>query len=70
MATTPGEIERANPDRTEALVTKDKNDDLVETDYLLRSPVNAQRLLSALESAREEPVDRSDTTDNPGPKSP
>lgn len=55
-------IERVNLDRTEieivskrgsaVLVSKDEFDALVETSYLLRSPRNAQRLMSALESVR------------------
>lgn len=58
-----GLIERANLDHTEVeiiskrgsavLMSKDEYDALVETSYLLRSPKNAIRLLSALESARE-----------------
>jgi antitoxin YefM len=58
-----GLIERVNRDRTEVeimskhgsavLMLKDEYDALVETSYLLRLPKNAQRLLSALESARE-----------------
>ncbi|WP_104086302.1 type II toxin-antitoxin system Phd/YefM family antitoxin [Arthrobacter sp. GMC3] len=35
------------------LMAKVEFDALVETGYLLRSPKNAQRLLSALESARQ-----------------
>ena len=55
-------IERVNLDRTEVeitskrgsavLMSKTEFDALVETSYLLRSPVNAQRLLSALNSVR------------------
>lgn len=58
-----GLIERADLDHTEVeimakrgsavLLSKDEYDALVETSYLLRSPKNAQRPLSALESARE-----------------
>jgi antitoxin YefM len=58
-----GLIERVNLDQTEVeitskrgsavLMSKDEYDSLVETSYLLRSPANAQRLLSALNSARE-----------------
>lgn len=58
-----GLIERVNLDRTEVeimskrgsavLMSKDEYDSLVETSYLLRSPKNASRLLSALEAARE-----------------
>jgi antitoxin YefM len=57
-----GLIERVNLDHTEVeitskrgsavLMSKDEYDSLVETSYLLRSPENARRLLSALESAR------------------
>jgi antitoxin YefM len=58
-----GLIERVNLDQTEVeitskrgsavLMSKDEFDALVETSYLLRSPANARRLLSALNSARE-----------------
>lgn len=57
-----GLIERVNLDHTEVeitsrrgsavLMSKDEYDALVETSYLLRSPANAQRLLSALNAAR------------------
>lgn len=57
-----GLIERVNLDHTEVeitskrgsavLMSKDEYDSLVETSYLLRSPENAHRLLSAMESAR------------------
>ena len=57
-----GLIERVNLDHTEVeitskrgsavLMSKDEYDALVETSYLLRSPENARRLLSALERAR------------------
>ncbi|MDY0912811.1 type II toxin-antitoxin system prevent-host-death family antitoxin [Rathayibacter festucae] len=64
-----GLIERVNLDQTEVeitskrgsavLMSKDEYDSLVETSYLLRSPENARRLLSALESARSgETVER------------
>jgi antitoxin YefM len=56
-------IERVNLDRTEVeimskrgsavLMSKDEYDALVETSYLLSSPSNAHRLMSALESVRE-----------------
>jgi antitoxin YefM len=56
-------IERVNLDRTEVeivskhgsavLMSKDEYDALVETSYLLRSPANAHRLMSALESVRD-----------------
>lgn len=56
-----GLIERVNLDHTEVeimskrgsavLMSKDEYDSLTETSYLLRSPKNAQRLLSALASA-------------------
>lgn len=54
-------IERVNRDRTEieivskrgsaVLMSKDEFDALVETSYLLNSPANAHRLMSALQSA-------------------
>ena len=54
-------IERVNLDRTEVeaiskrgsavLMSKDEFDALMETSYLLRSPRNAHRLMSARESA-------------------
>lgn len=57
-------IESVNHDRTEVeiiskhgsavLMSKDEYDALVETSYLLRSPANARRLMSALGSARKE----------------
>lgn len=57
-----GLIERVNLDHTEVeitsrrgsavLMSKDEYDSLVETSYLLRSPENAQRLLSAMARAR------------------
>ncbi|KQQ98473.1 hypothetical protein ASF72_18375 [Arthrobacter sp. Leaf141] len=57
-------IERVNLDRIEVeivsrhgsavLMSKAEHDALVETSYLLRSPVNAHRLMSALGSARKE----------------
>lgn len=57
-----GLIERVNLDHTEVeitsrrgsavLMSKDEFDSLVETSYLLRSPENAQRLLSAMARAR------------------
>lgn len=57
-----GLIERVNLDQTEVeimsrrgsavLMSKDEYDALVETSYLLRSPENARRLISALETAR------------------
>jgi antitoxin YefM len=56
-------IERVNLDRTEVeivskhgsavLMSKDEYDALVETSYLLSSPANAHRLMSALESVRD-----------------
>lgn len=57
-----GLIERVNLDHSEieimskrgsaVLMSKDEYDSLIETSYLLRSPMNARRLLSALEAAR------------------
>ena len=56
-------IERVNLDQTAVeirskrgsavLMSKDECDSLVETSYLLSSPANAHRLMSALESARK-----------------
>jgi antitoxin YefM len=56
-------IERVNLDRTEeeitskrgsaVLMSKAEYDGLVETGYLLRSPTNAHRLMSAMESVRD-----------------
>lgn len=56
-------IERVNLDRTDieivskhgsaVLMSKTEYDALVETSYLLRSPRNARRLMSALESVRD-----------------
>jgi len=58
-----GLIERVNQDRTEVeitsrrgsavLMSKTEYDSLMETNYLLRSPKNAQRLMNGNESARE-----------------
>ena len=58
-----GLIERVNLDRTEieivsrrgsaVLISKDDYDALMETSYLLSSPANARRLMSALRSVRE-----------------
>lgn len=57
-----GLIERVNLDRTEVeitskrgsavLMSKDEYDSLIETTYLLRSPKNVRRLMSALDQAR------------------
>lgn len=57
-----GLIERVNLDRSEieitskkgsaVLMSKDEYDSLLETTYLLRSPKNARRLISAIENAR------------------
>jgi antitoxin YefM len=56
-------IELVNHDHTEieivskrgsaVLMSKDEYDALVETSYLLHSPANAQRLMSALDSVRK-----------------
>ena len=58
-----GLIERVNLDHAEVeitskrgsavLMSKAEYDSLVETSYLLRSPKNARRLLSAIEGARD-----------------
>ncbi|WP_417555987.1 type II toxin-antitoxin system Phd/YefM family antitoxin [Microbacterium sp.] len=68
-----GLVERVNLDQTEVeimskrgsavLMSKDEYDSLVETSYLLRSPKNARRLLSALEHAREGDIVEHDLTD-------
>lgn len=70
-----GLIERVNLDRTEVeitskrgsavLMSKDEYDALVETSYLLRSPANAVRLLSALNAAREGKVIEHGLADGP-----
>ncbi|WP_307387639.1 type II toxin-antitoxin system Phd/YefM family antitoxin [Microbacterium testaceum] len=69
-ATFSGLIERVNLDHTEVeitskrgsavLMSKDEYDSLVETSYLLRSPENARRLLSALASARDNAIEEHD----------
>lgn len=56
-------IERVNLDRTEVeivsergsavLMSKDEFDALMETGYLVRSPANARRLISALVAVRD-----------------
>lgn len=46
------EIEIASRGGSAVLMSKDDYDALVETSYLLSSPANARRLLSALQSAR------------------
>ncbi|MFF7683572.1 type II toxin-antitoxin system Phd/YefM family antitoxin [Microbacterium sp. NPDC007973] len=65
-----GLIERVNLDHTEieitskrgsaVLMSKDEYDSLVETSYLLRSPENARRLLSALASVRDGKIEEHD----------
>jgi antitoxin YefM len=65
-----GLIERVNLDHTEVeitskrgsavLMSKDEYDALVETTHLLRSPKNAQRLLSSLAAARDGQVSAHD----------
>ena len=65
-----GLIERVNLDRSEVeitsrrgsavLMSKAEYDSLVETSYLLRSPANAGRLLSALAAARDGDVSEHD----------
>jgi antitoxin YefM len=57
-----GLIERVNADHTvveitsrkgsAVLMSKAEYDSLIETNYLLRSPKNARRLIDAIESAR------------------
>lgn len=68
-----GLIERVNLDHSEVeitsrrgsavLMSKDEYDSLIETSYLLRSPKNARRLLSALESARSGDAEEHDLLD-------
>lgn len=63
-------IERVNRDHTEieivsssasaVLMSKAEYDALVETSYLLSSPANARRLMSALQSVRETATHRND----------
>lgn len=65
-----GLIERVNLDHTEVeitskrgsavLMSKDEYDALVETTHLLRSPKNAQRLLSSFAAARDGQVSEHD----------
>lgn len=47
------EIEIVTKRGSAILMSKDEYDALLETSYLLRSPENARRLMSALQSARE-----------------
>ena len=68
-----GLIERVNLDHSEVeitsrrgsavLMSKDEYDSLIETSSLLRSPENARRLLSALDSARSGSVEEHDLRD-------
>lgn len=68
-------IERVNRDRIEieivskrgsaVLMAKDEYDALVETTYLLSSPANARRLMSALQSVRETATHRNDPSRAP-----
>jgi antitoxin YefM len=68
-----GLIERVNLDQSEieitskkgsaVLMSKSEYDALVETTYLLRSPKNARRLISAIESARAGDVRERDPLD-------
>lgn len=68
-----GLIERVNLDHTEVeitskrgsavLMSKDEYDALVETTHLLRSPKNAQRLLSSLGAVRDGQVSEHDLID-------
>ena len=61
-------IEQVNLDRVDieivaergsaVLMSKDEYDSLMETNYLLRSPQNAQRLLASLASARQGATER------------
>ncbi len=68
-----GLIERVNLDHTEVeitskrgsavLMSKEEYDALVETTHLLRSPKNAQRLLSSLSAVRDGHVTEHELTD-------
>ena len=68
-----GLIERVNLDHTEVeitskrgsavLMSKEEYDALVETTHLLRSPKNAQRLLSSLLAVRDGQVTEHELTD-------
>ena len=68
-----GLIERVNLDHTEVeitskrgsavLMSKEEYDALVETTHLLRSPKNAQRLLSSLTAVRDGQVTEHELTD-------
>ncbi|GAC1459285.1 MAG: type II toxin-antitoxin system prevent-host-death family antitoxin [Pseudarthrobacter sp.] len=68
-----GLIERVNLDHTEVeitskrgsavLMSKEEYDALVETTHLLRSPKNAQRLLSSLSAVRNGQVTEHELTD-------
>lgn len=68
-------IESVNRDHTEieivssrasaVLLSKDEYDALVETSYLLRSPENARRLMSALQSVREVATHLNDLSRSP-----
>ena len=65
-------IERVNLERTEieivskrgsaVLISKDEFDARVETSYLLGSPANAHRLMSALQSTRGDDAAPASTT--------
>jgi antitoxin YefM len=46
------EVEIISKHGSAVLMSKDEYDALVETSYLLRSPANAHRLISALQSVR------------------
>lgn len=68
-----GLIERVNLDHTEVeitskrgsaiLMSKEEYDALVETTHLLRSPKNAQRLLSSLSAVRDGRVTEHELSD-------
>ena len=68
-----GLIERVNLDHTEVeitskrgsavLMSKEEYDALMETTHLLRSPKNAQRLLSSLSAVRDGQVTEHELTD-------
>ena len=59
------EIEIISPHGSAVLMSKDEYEGLVETSYLLSSPANARRLMSALQSVRETATHRNDHSPAP-----
>lgn len=58
------EVEITSKRGSAVLMSKDDFDSLVETSYLLRSPENAQRLLSAMARARAGEVSEHELRDS------